>query len=106
MKIGDTLEIEYIPFKVVRMGRGETVLRRLPRLTAHQFNKGLRARRWRTLVSSNFFVDVKTGNTVKDHYLLSIGIPSKRIERLHRTLPILGDGPVSKVQQESLLESI
>lgn len=89
MKVGDTLELEFIPYRVSRMGRGEVVLRRLPRLTAKQFNKGLRQKRWRTLVSSTFFVDVKTNKTVNDHHLLALGIPSKRIERLHNTLPVL-----------------
>ena len=62
-------------------------LKRGQRITLREFHKRLRARRWRRLVSADFIVDARTQEVLHNYQLLAIGVPSKRIERLHATLP-------------------
>lgn len=47
-------------------------------------------RLWRRLVSATFLVG-PAGITMTNYQMLSLGIPSKRIEQMHATLPLLGE---------------
>lgn len=90
MKVGDRLTIEYAPYDVESVGRGRVTLRRKRKEIGRVgFENRLRARRWRRLVSGVFIVDRKTRQTLGTYDLLALGIPSKRIERLLSTLPIM-----------------
>ena len=89
MKVGDKLVLNFIPYFVEHIGRGRVTLKRGRRITLNQFRKRLTARRWSRLVSGTFLVDIKTNETISSYELLAIGVPSKRIEKLLATLPLL-----------------
>ena len=93
MRKGDFLEIQYRTYRIESAARGRLVLRRQPRgISRPEFERRLKAGRWsRPGESATFLVDAKAKQTIDNGQMLALGIPSKRIEKLHRTLPLLTD---------------
>lgn len=97
MKTGDRLRIEGVPYSVALVSAPHAdsvhLVRVRRQISAKTFNSWLSARRWRRpSVSADFLVDVRTRKTIQNYQMLRIGIPSKRIERLHATLPLMPVG--------------
>lgn len=87
MKIGETITLEKLTYRVERLSASRVLLRRVRRMPRHIFAKQLKAKRWRALVSANFILDVKTGRTLSNYELMEMGYSAAAIERFHETLP-------------------
>ena len=91
MKPGDRLRIEGIAYSVTSLERDQVILNRVRRpISARAFSAGLIRKLWlRPSVSADFLVHKITGRAIDNDRMRSLGIPSKRIERLHATLPLM-----------------
>lgn len=89
MKPGDTMTLEKRAYAVSRIYPDGAVRLRLL-VTRREFDRRVRDGRWRRLVSGTFLVDVSTGQTVSNWEMMALGVPAKRIERLHAKLPVVG----------------
>lgn len=91
MKAGDRLRIEGVPYSVHSTSGDAVMLVRVRRpISIARFRALLAERRWRRpSVSATFLVDSKTGRTINNMEMLALGIPSKRIEKLHATLLLM-----------------
>ena len=88
MRKGDSVYIESLRYVITATKGRRAVLIRRPVMTLKEWTKRRRAHRWTRLVSANFLIDKKTGETITNYEMLAIGLPSEEIERLHRSLPL------------------
>lgn len=90
MKAGDRLRIEHAPYLVESVRGDRVVLRNRTAHARKHFEHLLKTRRWRRpSVSATFLLDPATRTIVDTYQLLALGVSSKRIERLYRTLPLV-----------------
>ncbi len=88
MKTDESVYIEHVRYVITAIKGRRVELVRRPLITLASWRKRHRQHRWTRLVSANFLIDKKTKQSITNYEMLAIGISSKRIEKLHETLPL------------------